>query len=211
MDAFRTFSVLGRGRAGRALAEAWAGRHPLLPGSARPGGLVLLALPDRALAEAAAAFPGRCVHLSGSLHLPGVPCAHPLVSFDGRPADWHGAPLALTGEVPAVILEAFTGLGFAPFQLPPDLKPLYHACAVLASGHVATLWLGARARLAEAGVDLPGRAYAPLAESTLRNIEAHGAGGRTGPFVRGDRETIERDAAALGEPWRSLFLQLGSM
>jgi len=205
------FSILGRGRAGRALADAWGDRVALVPGTARPGGLVLLAVPDAALDECARAFPGRCVHLSGSLDLPGVPCAHPLTSFDGAAAEWTGTPLALTGPVPAPVLDAFQASGFLPFGLPADLKPLYHACAVLASGHAATLWLGAARLLAEAGVALPGQGLGPLAAATLRNIQAHGAAGRTGPFVRGDAPTIARDAQALPEPWRDLFLALGRL
>jgi len=205
------FSILGRGRAGRALAEAWGDRVALLPGAAQPEGLVLLAVPDGALAACARRFTGRCVHLSGSLDLPGVPCAHPLTSFDGTPADWMGTPLALTGPVPAPVLGAFLGLGFTPFDLPAELKPLYHACAVLASGHAATLWLGAARLLREAGVALPGQGLGPLAAATLRNVQTHGAAGRTGPFVRGDVLTIARDAQALPEPWRDLFLALGRL
>ena len=205
------FSILGRGRAGRALASAWGPRATLLPHTARPEGLVLLAVPDRAVAELAAAFPGRCAHLSGSLHVEGVPCAHPLTSFDGEARDWSGTPLALSGEVPEAIRRAFADLGFAAFDLPADLKPLYHAAAVLTSGHAATLWLGAEALLRERGVVLPGRGLWPLAEATLRNLERHGAGGRTGPFVRGDEATIARDAAALPEAWRELFLGLGRL
>jgi predicted short-subunit dehydrogenase-like oxidoreductase (DUF2520 family) len=205
------FSILGRGRAGRALAAAWGDRVALLPGTGQPEGLVLLAVPDAAVEACALRFPGRCVHLSGSLELPGVPCAHPLTSFDGAPADWSGTPLALTGGVPPPILEAFAGLGFMPFQLPAELKPLYHACAVLTSGHAATLWLGAARLLAQAGLALPGQGFGPLAAATLRNIQAHGEAGRTGPFVRGDGLTIARDAQALPEPWRDLFLTLGKM
>ena len=52
------------------------------------------------------------------------------------------------------------------------------------------------------GVALPGRGLFPLVEATVRNIERHGAAGRTGPFVRGDAATIARDAAALPEAWR---------
>lgn len=204
----RTFSILGRGRAGRALAEAW-GDVALLPHAARPEGWVVLAVPDHAVAGLAAAFPGRCLHLSGSLQLEDVPCAHPLTSFSGRAADWTGTPLALTGEVPADLVGAFQALGFAPFELPPELKPLYHAAAVLTSGHAASLWLGASGLLAAAGVTLPGRGLLPLAEATLANVAAHGPAGRTGPFMRGDEATIARDAAALPEPWRRIFLDLG--
>ena len=203
------FTILGRGRAGRSLAEAWGSRVALLDHTARPAGTVLLAVPDRAVAGLAACFPGRCVHLAGSLHLPDVPCAHPLTSFDGRARDWTGTPLALTGAVPDELRRAFGDLGFAAFDLPAELKPLYHAAAVLTSGHAATLWLGAEALLRAQGVALPGRGLLPLAEATLRNLAELGAAGRTGPFVRGDEATIARDAEALPKPWRELFLQLG--
>lgn len=206
-----SFSILGRGRAGRALAEAWGGRARLLPHDADPDGAVLLAVPDDAIAGLAAKFAGRCAHLSGSLHLDGVPSLHPLTSFDGRAADWKGAPLAVTGAAPRALLEAFRELGFAPFDLPAGLKPLYHACAVLSSSHAATLWLGAARMMAERGVVLPGKGFLSLAEATRRNIEAHGEEGRTGPFVRGDEGTIRRDAEALPEAWRELFLRLGKL
>jgi hypothetical protein len=206
----KRFTILGRGRVGRALADAW-GDVELLPGSASPEGLVLLAVPDGALPACAGRFPGRCVHLSGSVQLEGVPSAHPLTSFDGAAADWAGTPLGLTGPVPGAILDAFLELGFVPFQLPAQAKAIYHACAVLASGHAATLWLGAGALLAQAGVTLPGRGLWPLVEATARNLERHGAAGRTGPFVRGDAATIARDAASLPEAWREIFLRLGEL
>ena len=206
-----SFSILGRGRAGRALAEAWGSRARLLPHDAHPDGAVLLAVPDDAIAGFAAKFAGRCVHLSGSLHLDGVPSLHPLMSFDGRAADWTGTPLAVTGPAPALLVGAFRDLGFAPFDLPADLKPLYHACAVLSSGHAATLWLGAARMMAERGVVLPEKGFLSLAEATLRNIGTHGEQGRTGPFVRGDEGTIRRDAEALTGAWRELFIKLGRL
>ncbi len=205
------FSILGRGRAGRALAEAWEGRVPLLPGRAEPSGWVLLAAPDGALPDLAERFAGRCAHLSGSLHLPGVLCLHPLTSFAGRSADWRGTPLAVTGTAPGFLLQAFTRIGFLPFTLPAERKALYHAAAVLSSGHAATLWLGAARLLAEAGIALPGRGLEPLAQATLDNLFAHGREGRTGPFARGDESTIARDAEALPPAWREVFLRLGRM
>lgn len=205
------FSILGRGRAGRALAAAWGERVDLLPHESRPEGFVLLAVPDRAVAELAAVFPGRCAHLGGGLHLEGVPGLHPLTSFDGEARDWTGTPLAVDGDPPAWLRSAFLELGFLPFALDPALKALYHACAVLTSGHAATLWLGAQALLEAQGVKLPGRGLMPLAEATLRNVETKGEAGRTGPFVRGDEPTIAADAAALPEAWREVFLRLGRM
>jgi len=204
-----TFTVLGRGKAGRALAEAWGPRASLVSREASPQGWVLLAVPDGAIAQQAARFPGRCVHMSGSLHLEGVPCAHPLTSFDGQARDWRGTPLGLSGEPPEELRQAFLDLGFLPFELPPELKALYHACAVLSSGHAATLWLGAAELLRASGIELPGEGLLPLARATLRNIQEKGAAGRTGPFVRQDHGTIERDALALPAPWREVFLKLG--
>ncbi len=200
-------SVLGRGKAGRSLAAALGA--PNLPHDAEPDGFVLLAVPDHAVAEVGARFVGRCAHLSGSLHLDEIPAAHPLTSFDGRPGDYRGVPLAITGPVPAPIRSALESLGFVGFSLPAEQKPLYHAAAVLTSGHAATLWLGATALLEAAGVELPGEGLLPLARATIENIARDGAAGRTGPFVRGDEATIERDASALPEPWRTLFLSLG--
>ncbi len=205
------FSILGRGRAGRALAKAWGGSVDLLPGDAAPSGFVLLAVPDDAIQAKADLFPGRCAHLSGSFHSEGIPCAHPLTSFDGEPADWWGTPLALTGEVPEFLISAFKELGFEPFPLEPRQKALYHAAAVLTSAHSATLWLGAAELLRASGIQLPGRGLMPLVEATARNIERLGKAGRTGPFVRGDQATIERDAEALPAEWRDLFLKLGQL
>ena len=202
-----SITVLGRGKAGRSLAQALGA--PNLSHEAEPAGLVILAVPDRAVAEVGRRFAGRCAHLSGSLHLEDIPAAHPLVSFDGAARDWSGVPLALTGAVPPPIVTALAGLGFAPFDLVAEKKALYHAAAVMTSGHAATLWLGAAALLHRAGVELPGQGLLPLARATLENVANHGAAGRTGPFVRGDLETIDRDADALPEPWRSVFLGLG--
>ena len=202
-----TVTVIGRGKAGRALAQAL--RVPNLPHGSTPEGLVLLAAPDHAIEAAAQPFVGRCAHLSGSLHLDKVPAAHPLTSFDGTVQDWSGTPLALTGTVPAGIVQALTGLGFAPFDLPAEHKPLYHAAAVMTSGHVATMLLAAQDVLQQAGVQLPGEGLWPLAQATLQNIKTRGPAGRTGPFVRQDEATIARDREALPERWQKLFEDVG--
>lgn len=200
-------TFLGRGKAGRALSTAM--NVACEPRDAEPEGLVVLAVPDHAIADVAKRFAGRCVHMSGSLHLDDVPCAHPLNSFDGTVRDWTGTPLATTGAVPDEIREAFERIGFEAFELPPEAKALYHAAAVMTSGHAATLWLGAQKLLADAGVDLPGRGLWPLAEATIDNVRRLGTAGRTGPFVRGDEATIARDADALPDEWREVFLRLG--
>jgi hypothetical protein len=205
------FTILGRGRAGRALAAALGGRVALKSHEAEPEGPILLALPDGAIKEHSAKFHGRCAHLSGSLHIEGVPSLHPLVSFDGEAADWRGAPLAITGEPPAPILDALVSLGFVPFALPAHLKPLYHACAVMASGHIATLFAAAAEIMKSKGVILPGGGLSPLAQTALANAAKHGSKGITGPFARGDQETIQRNLNALPEEWRGVFEEVGNI
>jgi|GEM_PF-147157 len=205
------FTILGCGRVGRALADALRGVAAIESHDANPEGPVLLAVTDSAIETYAAKFSGRCAHMSGSLHIEGVPSLHPLISFDGSAGDWRGIPLAVTGLPPKSILDAFISLGFIPFELPPNLKPLYHACAVMASGHAATLWTAAESILSSSGISLPGRGLIGLAESTLDNVKKHGKSGITGPFTRRDFDTIQRDAQALPEHWRNVFVELGGM
>ena len=204
------FSIIGRGKAGRALATAWEAPDKLYARDGRPDGWVLLAVPDDAIEEMGRIFKGRCVHMSGSLHFPDIPCVHPLTSFDGTSQDWTGTPLALTGAVPKEVLSAFENLGFCGFELPPEKKALYHAAAVITSGHTATLWLEAARLLRDENIVLPGKGLWPLAIATLNNVEARGAEGRTGPFVRNDNSTIDRDVEALPEEWKRLFRDLGA-
>ncbi len=86
--------------------------------------------------------------------------------------------------------------------IPDELRPLYHASAVLACGYVGTLldaainlWAG-MGFTEEDGV----RAVAPLARATIEAIAAAGPiNAVTGPAVRGDADTIAAHLALLSE------------
>lgn len=86
--------------------------------------------------------------------------------------------------------------------IPDELRPLYHASAVLACGYVTTL-LDAAVSLwtrmgftEEDGV----RAAVPLARATIEAIAAAGPSAAvTGPAVRGDANTIAAHLSALAE------------
>ena len=205
----QSLSIIGRGKLGRALAEAWDGQVSLFSREGRPSGWVLLAVPDDEIESMAQHFEGRCVHLSGSRHFPHIPCAHPLTSFNGAASDWSDTPLAMTGDVPEFVKDAFVRLGFAPFSLPAEKKALYHAAAVFTSGHTATLWLLVDKILRDNDVHLPGKGIWPLAQETLSNVQENGVAGRTGPFVRNDTETIKQDTNALPESLQELFVLIG--
>ena len=83
-------------------------------------------------------------------------------------------------------------LGATPFRLADDRRPLYHAAAVFASNYLVATSAVAERLFAEAGVPEPLDAMRPLQETTL------GPGAAlTGPAVRGDASTVERNLDAL--------------
>jgi predicted short-subunit dehydrogenase-like oxidoreductase (DUF2520 family) len=205
--------------------------------SAPPAGtqLVILAVPDAALPEVAhdlaamgPAPPGcAALHLSGALstdvlgplHGAGYSLGslHPLIAV----ADpWLsadrvlGAAFAVGGE-PAAVAAAqrlVFALGGRPIVIPPALRPLYHAAAVVASNYLVAITGLATRLLGEAGVPqedtLP--ALLPLLRGTLDNIEQLGVpAALTGPIARGDTDTIRLHLARLSAGDRVLYCGLG--
>jgi predicted short-subunit dehydrogenase-like oxidoreductase (DUF2520 family) len=89
-------------------------------------------------------------------------------------------------------------LGGNSFRLSDELRPLYHAAAVFASNYLVATTSVAERLLAAAGVTDPTIAMAPLQQATLANIASIGpAAALTGPAVRGDAGTVERNLEAL--------------
>ncbi|HLE58563.1 MAG TPA: DUF2520 domain-containing protein [Candidatus Limnocylindria bacterium] len=200
--------VVGTGRAGGAIAgrlrergiEVRAGREALADAD-----LVLLAVPDAAIAEVARAVPvGPWIgHVSGATRLealdPHLPArrfsVHPLQTLTRQrgPEQLVGAWAAVTAETDAAADAAAwltTSLGLRPFPLADDDKPLYHAGAVIAGNFLVTLYRAA-ARLMEAS-GAPPEALVPLMTRTIENGFA-----LTGPIARGDWSTVEAHLAAL--------------
>jgi predicted short-subunit dehydrogenase-like oxidoreductase (DUF2520 family) len=88
--------------------------------------------------------------------------------------------------------------GGRPFPIADELKPLYHAAAVFASNYVVTVTALAEELQRAAGVPDPTAALAPLQEATLANVHRVGsAEALTGPAVRGDAITLQRNLEAL--------------
>ena len=218
-------AVSGRG-ATTERAEEWLPGVPVLPlvETAALGDLLLLGVPDDALepvvAELAAGGTvpagGWVAHLSGAAGL-GVLlplgeqgarrlATHPLQTFP----DVDGAIRALPGCRVAVTADDEEGfalgqwlaaeLGAVPFRLRDDLRPLYHAAAVFASNYLVATTAVAERLFAAAGVPDPADAMRPLQVATLENVARLGtAVALTGPAVRGDATTIERNLEALAE------------
>ncbi len=86
------------------------------------------------------------------------------------------------------------------FHIASNSKPLYHAAAVMASGHVTALVALASEMLVNCGLDkkTARRVLLPLLESTVANLSvSEPATALTGTFARGDLITVRRHLQAL--------------
>lgn len=218
-DAARAREQAARVGAGRALTFA-----ALLAERPRAGGplLVLLAVPDRAIAEVAGQLAARhwpagsvALHVSGSVAVDAlaplrgaglaIGACHPLKSFvdvvrDG--AGLAGTVFAVEGEPAALALaeRLARAVGGEPFRLQPGTRGAWHAAASHAANHLVALLdqaldLGERAGLSR---DAARSALVRLMAGTLEHL-THAPPGRalTGPLVRGDVEVIAAHLAAL--------------
>ena len=208
----RSVAIVGRGRLGTALARALraVGTSVIGPlGRGSDGGgapVVLLCVPDAAIPEAASPIaPDRLVgHCSGLSTLePLAPheafSLHPLMTVTTDTESFAGAGCAVAGSTSRALDEArelARLLGMQPFEIADEDRPLYHAAASLASNYLVTLE-GAAERLATM-VGLERDRLAPLVRAAMENWARAGArAALTGPIVRGDEATLQRQRAAV--------------
>jgi predicted short-subunit dehydrogenase-like oxidoreductase (DUF2520 family) len=193
--------VIGSGRAGSAIAARLRERGRAMGADAPE--LVLLCVPDSAIAEVAASVePGPGVaHVSGATPLAALAphtrrfSVHPLQTFtlargpeqlDGA---W-GAVCAETADARAAGFALAETLGLRPFELDDSARTLYHAGAVFVSNYLVTLHRAAAMLFESAGA--PPEALQPLMRRTIENdFEL------TGPISRGDWTTVEAHRAAI--------------
>ena len=204
-----TIAIVGGGRLGTALATALSTPPPYGRGSDPDADVVVLAVPDQEIVHAARVLrPGRLVgHCSGATTLAPLVEAgheafsvHPLmtVPHGGQP-DFRGAGGAVAGsterarEVARAIAER---LGLETVEVADEDRAAYHAAAAIASNFLTTLE-GSAERLAEtAGV--PRRLLVPLVRASVEAWSELGArDALTGPFARGDEETIAKHRATI--------------
>jgi predicted short-subunit dehydrogenase-like oxidoreductase (DUF2520 family) len=206
--------VIGRGRMGTALASAFRAsgvdvQGPLGRGETASGAaIVLLCVPDREIAAAAALVAhGPLVgHVSASAPLDLLApherfSLHPLLSVVGAGASFDGAYCAVDGSGPAAISAARAiadRLGMHVKLIPAAQRALYHAAASTASNFLITVE-GIAERLGElAGLERA--ALVPLVRATVENWARQGArAALTGPIARGDLVTATRQRDAVAE------------
>lgn len=213
-------AIVGNGRLGPALAcglreAGLTVDGPLGRGARCPDAdVVILAVPDTEIANAAAAIERRpddgrplVGHCSGATTL--APLApheafslHPLMTVpaDG-PAQLAGASAAIAGSTPharGIAHQLALHLGLTPIDVADEDRAAYHAAASIASNFLITLEAAAEQLAASAGVDRA--ALVPLVRATVENWASLGPNrALTGPIARGDQETVDRQRQAIQE------------
>jgi len=195
--------VGARGRVGSAVSTRLSERGVRL-GEDEPE-LVLLCVPDRAIADVARRIePGPWVaHVSGATPLSALDPherrfgMHPLQSFSKTrgPEQLDRAWAAITAEGDEARDLGFwlaETLGLRPFELADASRAAYHAGAAVASNYLVALRAAAGSLLEAAGA--PPEALGPLMRGVIENgFEL------TGPIARGDWGTVERHLAVIRE------------
>lgn len=218
--------IIGRGRAGGSLATALAGlAHVDLTGRGDHAGaangcdVLVLAVPDRTIADCAAAVePGEAVvaHMSGATGLDAlrpharVGSLHPLVSLpdaDTGARRLRGAWMALAGDPLMVTLAAL--LDGRTFRVDDEHRALYHATASVAANHLVALLAQVERLASLAGV--PPEPFMDLAAGAFSNTARSGAAAAlTGPVSRGDWDTVRRHLDVLPTAEHTLYLALAA-
>lgn len=132
---------------------------------------------------------------------------HPLVSISDSLAgarQLSGAFFSIEGDPTATraAKSLVTAVGGKSFLIPVERKALYHAAALMASPNLTALFDIAVEMLGVCGLKPSSarRILLPLVQSTLANLEDQDAGqALTGTFKRGDKATVKKHLAALGE------------
>ncbi len=219
-------TIVGTGRAGTSFAVALrrAGhdvqlRHHGDLASFGRTSLIVLCVPDDAIAGVAAALPtGDYVvaHVAGSRALDvlcphrRVASFHPLMALPSGAQGAErlvGATYCVSGD--DMIMEVVASLRGRVITIRDDQRAAYHAAAVVASNHLVAL-MGQVQNLAEL-VGLTLEDFLPLAEQSLADVAARGPhDALTGPASRGDMTTIDAHLAALPESERSTYVALAN-
>jgi len=181
---------------------------------------VLLLVSDNAIAALLKQYPflhdKQLIHCSGALSFPGIAGAHPLMTF----ADclygldtYQSIPFVFEArefkdEVPEAgsgFSELFPALPNPHFSINPEDKARYHALCVMAGNFTQVLWKAVSDRF-EQQFDWPTEILHSYLNQVVGNFIQVPESALTGPLVRNDQQTIERNIDSLsGDPLQDLY------
>ena len=228
-------------RSARAAARFIGAGNALQASSARlsPAHLILIATPDDKISDAVELVSSNASGFSkaAALHTSGavasdvlsplaergfaIGSCHPLQTFESPARALElmpGSYFCVEGEARAVraARALVRRIGARYFEIPTEMKSLYHAAAVMASGGVVALISISLEMLKRCGLsDIESKkVLLPLVEGTIANVRAVGpARALTGPVARGDAGTVKRNMnaiAAFDSRWLEIYRLLAA-
>jgi predicted short-subunit dehydrogenase-like oxidoreductase (DUF2520 family) len=171
---------------------------------------VLLLVSDNAIGTLLKQYPflheKQLVHCSGALSFPGVVGAHPLMTFADdlyQLETYQSVPFML--EAGHSFADLFPALPNQHFSISVEEKARYHAMCVMAGNFPQILWKSISDRF-EQQFELPAETLHPYLKQLATNFSQQPESALTGPLVRNDVQTIERNLGALaGDPMQDLY------
>lgn len=147
------------------------------------------------------------VHFSGSLNTPLAHGAHFLMSFGLElyaPELYRSAWFMI--ESPGLsFTELLPGLPNSSMALPQESKALYHSLCVMSGNFTCLLWQKFFNSLAQ-NWQIPEQAGHAYLKSIMINILNNPNTALTGPLVRNDQKTINKNLDALaGDPFQGVY------
>jgi predicted short-subunit dehydrogenase-like oxidoreductase (DUF2520 family) len=213
----RSVTVIGRGNWGSSLVHALAAAR--VPIQEHDADILWLCVPDAAIAKVARRLARQdlaekiVVHSSGALSSEilapertagaAVASVHPMMSFaTRRPVSLDGVPFAVEaeGSTRRILNNLVRRIGGRPFTVGTGNKALYHSLGVLASPLLVSHLVAAQEAALRAGFTRrkAQELIEPIVRATVDNFFARGAESSfSGPFARGDAETIRLHLQAL--------------
>lgn len=138
----------------------------------------------------------KTIHFSGSFHDSRMISAHPLMTFSSQLYSEDFYPkinFALTGCTE--LSDALPGFKNPFFILPTEKKSIYHALCVVAGNFPQILWREVY-KTAEKN-SIPVEIFEPYIQKVAENFIDLKEKSLTGPFIRKDLETVEKNKLAL--------------
>lgn len=147
----------------------------------------------------------KVVHFSGALHDPRLISAHPMMTFPLElmsENSYAQIAFGLTGV--SHLSEALPNFKNLSFQIRAEDKALYHSLCVVAGNFPQLLWTEAEKKFSE--LHVPEKAFCNYITQVLNNYLTLKEKSLTGPIVRKDLTTIEKNEAALtGSKLKSIY------
>lgn len=191
-----------------------------IPEILRRAELVLLAVPDDALADLVAGLAAAghwqtgqlVVHTAGrygtKVLAPATQAGaialaiHPAMTFTGMSMDLERLTdcafgVTASNMVLPIAQALVVEMGGEPVVIAEENRPIYHAALAHASNHLVTVAGQSAGLLASIGIEQPERVLSALMRASLENALASGEGALTGPVARGDVQTVLEHKHAL--------------